>query len=447
MATRSIGAGAMAALSGPAVPMFALMMPLVIFIPPFYAEHMGLGMAAVGTIFTVGRLFDVVTDPVAGVVMDKTRHMIPKQAWVLIGAIPLSIATWQIFFAQAPGDTATLMTWLIILYAGWTFMSVGLFSWASEVTDDYHERSRVMGAVQMANAVGMIMVLLIPAVIELMDIQADLDLLRVQAMGGTILLLLPITLVIAWFYAPKAVSVQESESSAILPALKHAARNRVLRRLIVADFGVGLKIGIFTALTVFFVEIVLGLEGRAGLLQLTLLCSSLMGLPLFVYAAGKWGKHTTLAVTAALSALGGLLAMTIPPGSILWAIACYLIFGFSAGASQMLPRAIMADILDEETSIAGEQRTGLYFSFLTTTFKLGMGLGVGVTYGIAALVGFDPVTAREDSSTHWVITTMMGIAPLILATLISAMMWKFPLNKERLEQVRFAREAEAQISP
>ena len=72
MSRDSISRLQMAALAAPAAPMFGLIMPLAIFIPPFYADQMGLGLGVVGAIFTIGRLFDVVTDPIAGRLMDRT---------------------------------------------------------------------------------------------------------------------------------------------------------------------------------------------------------------------------------------------------------------------------------------------------------------------------------------------------------------------------------------
>ena len=425
----------MVALSSPAVPMFALMMPLVIFVPPYYAEHMGLGLAVVGTIFTLGRLFDVVTDPCAGVVMDKTRRLLPKHAWVTIGAIPLAFAAWQIFFADAPGNPTVLMVWLIVLYIGWTLMSVGIFSWASEVSSDYHERSRVMGAVQMANSVGTILVLLIPAALELFAETRDVGTLRIHAMGGAILIMLPLSLLVAWVFAPKTMH-STSVTEPVLPVLKHAVRNPSLRRLIAADLAIGLNIGVFTALSVFFTEIVLSLDGRAGTLQLALLFSSLVGLPLFVRLAGRLEKHTTLSVAAGVTALGGIAACFLPGESFVLALLCYVLFGIAGGAGQMLPRAIMSDVLDEDSLHTGAQSTGLYFSFLTTTFKLGLGLGVGITYGFAELGGFDPVSARADDSAHWVIRAMLGGFPVMLAAITAALMWRFPLGRSRYEHVR-----------
>ena len=419
----------MATLSGPAVPMFALMMPLVIFIPPFYAEHMGLGMAAVGTLFTLGRLFDVVTDPVGGVLMDRTRHWLSKRAWMTIGALPLALATWQIFFATAPGDPAVLMAWLVVLYLGWTLMSVGIFSWASEVATDYHERSRIMGAIQMANLVGTITVLLIPTAIESFSDGENLDVRRIQAMGTAILVMLPISLAIAWRWAPADAGGGEVQSAPVLPALRAAWSNTALRRLLGADLAVGLIIGVFTSLTIFYSEIVLGLQGRAGLLQLTLLISSLIGLPVFIYLAGRIDKHTSLCIAAGLSALAGIAGAVLPVGSLPLAITCYAVFGFAGGATQMLPRAIMADVLEADEAKTSSPSTALYFSFITTTLKLGLGLGVGITFALAAAAGFDPASARTDDSAHWVIRALIGALPALLCLIIVALMWRFPVGR------------------
>ncbi|NIB41580.1 hypothetical protein HBA55_18395 [Pseudomaricurvus alkylphenolicus] len=425
----------LAALSAPGVPMFALMMPLVIFIPPYYAEHMGLGMATVGTLFTLGRLFDVVTDPFAGVLMDKTRKFIPKQGWITLGAIPLSLAIWNIFFAEPPGDPTTLMIWILVLYAAWTLMSVGLFSWGSEVARNYHERSVVMGAIQIANLSGTVLVLVIPAVIEFFVNTDDVQLLRIRAMGFAILLLLPIALIINWLFAPRPDRHLQAPGESVLSSLKGAFANPSFRRLILADLCIGLILGTQTAIIVFYVEIVLNLQGRAAILQLLTLVMSVIGLPLFLHLARKWEKHDLLSIAVCCTAIVAVIASQAPAGSLYFAMACYMLYGLPIGAAQMLPRSIMSDVLDETRQSSGDAQTGLYFAFLSTTFKLGMGLGVGVTYLIAAVAGFDPITARMDDSAHWVIRTMVGVLPAALALIVTMAMWQFPLNRKRCEDI------------
>ncbi len=426
----------MVALSAPGIPMYALMMPLVIFIPPYYAEHMGLGMAAVGTIFTIGRLFDVFSDPFAGVLMEKTRVFMPKQAWIILGAFPLSLAVWKIFFASPPGDSSVLMMWLLVLYAAWTLMSVGLFSWGSEMASDYHERSVIMGVIQMANLSGTVLVLVIPAVIELFIEAENIQLLRVRAMGAAILTLLPIALIINWLYAPRARVDVKPVKEPVWSALKGAFSNASFRRLIVADLFVGLISGTQTAIIVFFVEIVLKLDGNAALLQLMALLASVVGVPIFIHLSGRLEKHKTLCLAVSCTALAAIFASQIPIESLFLVAICYIFFGFPLGAAQMLPRSIMSDVLDEASQKTGDSQTALYFSFLTTTFKLGLGLGVGVTYFLAGAAGFDPVTARVDDTTHWVIRAMVGGLPVVFTGIIISAMWRFPLNRRRYEEIR-----------
>lgn len=73
----------------------------------------------------------------------------------------------------------------------------------------------------------------------------------------------------------------------------------------------------------------------------------------------------------------------------------------------------MADVVDEHRAISGDKSTGLYFSFLTTTLKLGLALGVGLGFGIADLAGFDPETARIDDSEHWIMRAIIGLGELL----------------------------------
>ena len=50
----------------PAIPLAMLGMPLIIYVPPFYAAELGLELAAVGGIFFLARAWDAITDPLIG---------------------------------------------------------------------------------------------------------------------------------------------------------------------------------------------------------------------------------------------------------------------------------------------------------------------------------------------------------------------------------------------
>ncbi|HAJ18542.1 MAG TPA: MFS transporter, partial [Rhodospirillaceae bacterium] len=53
------------------LPLAAATLPLYVHIPNYYAVDLGLGLAAVGGIMFLMRLWDVVTDPLVGVLSDR----------------------------------------------------------------------------------------------------------------------------------------------------------------------------------------------------------------------------------------------------------------------------------------------------------------------------------------------------------------------------------------
>ena len=55
------------------LPLAAGTLPVYLFVPTFYAEELGLGLAAVGAVLFWMRLLDVVSDPVIGWLSDRTK--------------------------------------------------------------------------------------------------------------------------------------------------------------------------------------------------------------------------------------------------------------------------------------------------------------------------------------------------------------------------------------
>jgi glycoside/pentoside/hexuronide:cation symporter, GPH family len=72
-APRRLSAGMLAAYSSPYLPVGGLILALVVYLPNYYASHIGLDLTAVGAAFTVVRLFDICFDPIAGAAMDGLR--------------------------------------------------------------------------------------------------------------------------------------------------------------------------------------------------------------------------------------------------------------------------------------------------------------------------------------------------------------------------------------
>ena len=64
----------LASYSGVTIPMAAMGMPIAVYLPPFYSDGLGLSLLTVGTVFTIARIWDVITDPLMGLIVDRSTH-------------------------------------------------------------------------------------------------------------------------------------------------------------------------------------------------------------------------------------------------------------------------------------------------------------------------------------------------------------------------------------
>ena len=77
------------------IPLAAIGLPIAVFLSPFYAEHMGLGLAVTGTVFMLLRFWDLFTDPIMGFLVDRfpTKNGRYKH-WLILSAFILTVPTF-----------------------------------------------------------------------------------------------------------------------------------------------------------------------------------------------------------------------------------------------------------------------------------------------------------------------------------------------------------------
>ena len=175
--------------------MAAMGMPVAVYLPRFYTEGMGLSLVTVGAIFTLARIWDVITDPVMGIVIDKydTRWGRRKH-WIAISIPILVLSVWMVFMPNQESVSAGyLLFWLIVLYVGYTMLAIAHQSWGAELALTYDDRSRLFGWREIFVIAGMTVVLGIPATLELTGMSSQSA--KVASMGWFCLILFPLLVV------------------------------------------------------------------------------------------------------------------------------------------------------------------------------------------------------------------------------------------------------------
>ena len=424
----------LAIFAGPAAPISALGLPLAVYLPPFYAE-LGLSLTAVGAAFMLLRFWDVFTDPVIGMITDRTRSRWGRRKPWILAAVPLLlVSVWFIFFPPEQVSLLYLYGWMFILYVGWTMLTLSHMSWAAELSPDYNERSRIQGWREAYLIGGMVFVLAIPAALEIFtDGVSAAD--RMGAMGWFILISLPIAVGLAVWRIPKGDHTIGENSISFKAAFAQLLANAPLRRLLLVDVLAGLAGGIVASLFLFLAQDRLGIGGESSIVLVGYFVSSVVFLPAIMSLSYRIGKHKTLALSSLYTVFTLPFIFLIPKGEFWLVLVLWIIFGINAGASSFLNRSIVADIIDLDQTATGAKQTGVFYALLTMTAKIGYALAVGLGFLWLDQIGYQ-AGGPNSESTLTGLTIIYVVPPTVIALINAFLMWRFPLGQQEQEKLR-----------
>ena len=178
-----------------------------------------------------------------------------------------------------------------------------------------------------------------------------------------------------------------------------------MARLIFADLLLALGGGAVGPLYVYFWHDVKGFTVQdVGLLLIPGTMAGI-GAPVWGRIARRLGKHWTLLLgCAACYSVAQIVLMTLPrvhaPYTFADALPTILIsacVGFCTCSFQLMIRAMVADVADEVKLEVGQDFTGLLFSMVTTTTKIGGSITVLIVFPILALIGYNGAEAAVNT--------------------------------------------------
>ncbi|WP_179957793.1 MFS transporter [Exilibacterium tricleocarpae] len=433
---RPVNTGTILAYSSLTIPITAVGVPLGIYLPPLYATELGLGLATVGLVFMLARVFDVITDPLMGLMVDRFPSRLGRRKhWILVGTPILLTAAWFVYLpSPESGSVVYLILWLFVLYLGFTLIDVAHKSWGPDLATTYNDRSRLFGWREAMNICGTIAVLTLPALLSHFKEADAYD--KAEIMGLFLIVSLPIAVAIIVRFVPDRFGKASTAPSFDLAEVFQSLRNKAIVRVLIAECFIAVGVGAAGAMFLFVAKWVFNLEDYASLGLIVFFLSGLIAVAGWVKLSALTSKHIALIIASLYSALGTILYLLVDKEESLAAL-----FGLSAvlgagfTAPQVLVRSMLADIVDQEQLRSGHNRSGLYFSMMSTVFKLGGAMAVGLSYFVLEQVGFDPAVANSPNAVNGLLLTFVGI-PSFMSLLTAACMLKYPLTKDVHERIR-----------
>ncbi len=422
------------AYGGLAVPLAALGLPLAVYIPPFYAGPIGLGVGAVGIIFMVARFWDIFTDPIMGMIVDRYPSKWGKRKhWIAIGVPVLMLAAWFIFFPGGSQSTFYLIFWLFILYLAFTFVGLTQQAWGVDISKSYNDRSKVYGWREIGSIFGMMSVLALPAILE----NAGSNFTEMIAgMGYFFIIVLPITALIGLIVIPD----NERNEGTSFPSFSDLPLilkdNRPLIRTLLIEFLCSSASSISAVTYIYLAKHVFDLEEISSRILFLYFFAGLLVMPLWMKVSYLIGKSKTLFTSTILCSLTLASYLFINTNdALITLVILTALYGIGYGAPFTLTRALMADIVDADELKSKKKRPGLFYSILTTFSKVGAAIAVGLVYTYLEFNGFKPDQIASEKIKE-ILLFVFAFIPMILYFCASLFCIGYELTSEKHKEIQ-----------
>ena len=427
-------------------PTSAAGMPIFIFILPYYAGDLGLGLSLVGILFFLGRLTDIVTDPIMGVLIDRFPSRWGKHRhWIFISAPIFMVATYLIFLPPTSNPSSLyFFVSLFLVYLSFTLSSITQLSWSTFLAPDYDDRTRLLTLREFMALLGMFCVIAIPAIVELYDTSLSA---KVSAIGVFVLIVIPLITINGLYQVPdtKLKKVQ-SKIENPFKTFKSFFGNSMLNKIVLAAALIAFCMSLNGALYLIWMDVVMELPEYSSRLMLMYYLVSVFGLGIWRYLSIKTSKHFAAGISCLyaivillIGFIGFFFIRDMDQSLKLIAVGSFIVlYGFSFSGPMPLINAIIADISDKLSLENGENISGTVFSYLTTITKVGFALAAVIPYLVLELVwGFNITLGTDNTeSSKMAIFYIYTFVPIVSYCISAYMLFSHSLGRDEHEKIK-----------
>ena len=431
------------------------------FLPFFYSNVFGLSLADAGVLMLVIRIWDAVSDPMMGIIADRTKTRWGKyRPYLLFFALPFALCGVLLFTTPETGKTIWAYVTYILMMTVYTGINVPYGSLLNVMTADSDEKS-VLSSFRMFFAYGGSFI----ALFAWEPLCNMFDKARVVTAGASGLAAIS-TSPEAWNKAMIVIAsccfiffilsflmtkehVKSESTVSVGQDLKLLLKNKPWWLMIGAALASNLFNTVRGTTTAYFfsdyiVKTVEMAPQWAFLVSASIFLSigeiaNMVGVVLAVPMSKHLGKKSTYILSMAILIGLSIMFFFLPATTGgYWAMLVFqILISIFTGVVSPLVWSMYADVADYSEFKDGTASTGLIFSSASMAQKFGGAFGGAAVMWMLAAFGYDTTAGVVQTETAITgLRILMSWIPAAVAALAILVVWFYPLTKQKMAGVQ-----------
>ena len=436
----------------------------------FLTDVVNLSLNQAGIVVMLATVWDAITDPIMGIITDRTRAKTGKHRRYLLWGIPVMAVSytlmWNSFGLNGAENPTKTMVYFILVYmlykTAYTIIGVPHTAMLPELAPEYNLRTQYNSVGYLFNSAGMV-----PAfgiVVAILAIFGSNDNLTSEskkpflAIGIVLSIFFSVAVFLTYSKTREKSSLDnKNEKLDVLYIIREYVlvfKNKSFRQYFFMSLAYQFSTGFYANSKVYYIKYLANQYSTYAVFNAVAGVAEAGAFPLNYALTMKHGKKKCGNIVTPLMVAGlGIGLIMQPGGSFLWIalmMVSMILYPFGMSGLGFVSTNIFPDLTDVDEMITGRRREGVIATFSTLIKKSISGVMaalVGFTLQGFGLVTGDKVSEYEKTtgnlfvqtdSAVWGVRICVAVIPIIAAIIALVLLKKFKMTKDDHTMIRAA---------
>lgn len=408
----------------------------ILFLLVYMTDILAIPAALAGLALFGSRIFDIITDPIMGIISDRTHtRWGRRRPYLLLGGVTVAVSLAFLFSAplyeSMYARLAYVLGLFIIVQTGVTIFMVPYYAMPAEMTDDSYQRTKLMSTRAFFSlSGGLIGGVIAPWIV----ISAGGEEKGYALMSVVVAVICGGAFVAAFFGTGRArFAGRDVHTIPVKQQIKVALSNRPFNMFMVSFVIYVTGMGCFSGTVPYFARHTLERPEALSVIWFFILVPAILAIPLWTIVTKTVEKKNCFIAALGMMATGSLCLFLVDSQSSLPQVWLFcVIFGLGFGGTQVIAWSILPDVIQWDRWLSGMERGGIFSGGMIAFEKTGFALGSLAAGAILSIFGYlesaGKETVEQTSDALMGIRIATDVAPAILFVIAALIMLAYPLT-------------------